>query len=90
MGTSAELDLGDVDGVRALWALADFERDLVSLAELIERNVLELVCVEEEVLSCAFILDEAEAFLVLLYYNSFLHTADSLFLCLRYQVSSRR
>jgi hypothetical protein len=37
------LDLVDVKGVWALWALTDFERNLVTLIELFERNVLELV-----------------------------------------------
>ena len=71
------LDLADVDRVRALWALANLERDLVSLAELVERNVLELVGVEEEVLRafCRSIdFDEAKALVVLLDDCSFFHT----------------
>ena len=73
------LDLADVDRVRALWALANLERDLVSLAELVERNVLELVGVEEEILRAvrlAINFDEAEALVVLLDYCTVLHTAD--------------
>lgn len=71
------LDLADAEGVRALRAVTDSERDLVSLLELIERNVLELVGMEEEVLRAfrrAFDLDEAEALLVLLDYCAVLHS----------------
>lgn len=69
------LDLADVEGVRALRALADLERDFVSLLELFERNVLEFVGMEEKVLGLAIALDETEALLVLLDDYSFLHTA---------------
>ena len=65
------LDLADSEGVRALRAVSDCERNLVSFLELIERNVLELVRVEEKVL-CAFRravdFNKAEALLVLLDY----------------------
>lgn len=73
------LDLADANGVRALRAVADGERNLVSLLELVERNVLELVGVEEKILRafcCAINLDEAKALIVLLYYGTILHTAD--------------
>ena len=76
---SRSLDLADVEGVLALRAVADLERDLVSLAELVERNVLELVGVEEEILRAvrlAINFDEAEALVVLLDYCTVLHTAD--------------
>ena len=70
------LDLADVEGVRALWAVADLKRDLVPLLELVERNVPELVGVEEEILCLAITLDEAEALVVLLDYYAVFHTAD--------------
>ncbi len=44
------LDLADVDGVWALWALTDFKGNLVPFLELVERNVLEFVGVEEKIL----------------------------------------
>ena len=73
------LDLADVESVRALRAVADLKRNLVPLAELVERNVLELVGMEEQVLRtvrCSVDFDEAEALLVLLDYCTVLHTAD--------------
>ena len=73
------LDLADVESVRALRAVADLKRNLVPLAELVERNVLELVGMEEQVLRtvrCPVDFDEAEALLVLLDYCTVLHTAD--------------
>ena len=70
------LDLADVEGVWAFWAVADLKRDLVSFLEFIERNVLELVGMEEKILCLAIAFDEAEAFLVLLDDYSFLHTED--------------
>ena len=68
------LDFANANGVRTLRAVANLERNLVSLLELIERNVLELVGMEEKILIAAFNLDEAEALVVLLDDNSFLHT----------------
>ena len=73
------LDLADVESVWALWAVADLKGYLVSLLELVERNVPELVGVEEEVLRtvrCSVDFDEAEALIVLLDYFTILHTAD--------------
>ena len=71
------LDLADAEGVRALRTVSDGERNLVSLLEFVERNVLELVGMEEKIL-CAFRrsinLDEAEALLVLLDYCAVLHS----------------
>ena len=77
------LDLADVESVRALRAVADLKRNLVPLAELVERNVLELVGMEEQVLRtvrCPVDFDEAEALIVLLDYGTILHTADR-YLC---------
>ena len=70
------LNLADVEGVWAFWAVADLKRDLVSFLELIERNVLELVGMEEKILCLAIAFDETEAFLVLLDDYSFLHTVE--------------
>jgi hypothetical protein len=69
-----ELDLADVEGVRALRAVADFKRNFISFLELVERNVLEFVGMEEKILLAAFDFDKAEALLVLLDDYSFLHT----------------
>lgn len=77
VGKSADLDFADVKGVRALWAFADLKGDLVAFLELIERNVLELVGMEEKILRTfrrAFDFDEAEALLVLLDYCAVLHS----------------
>ena len=65
------LDLADVEGVWAFWAVADLKADLVSFLELVERNVLELVGMEEQILRtirCSVDFDEAEALIVLLDY----------------------
>src|SRR3989344_2832073 len=65
----SNLDLADVERVRAFRAVPDLERDLVALLKLIERNVPELVGVEEKILRAfrrAAHLDEAETFFVLL------------------------
>ncbi len=73
------LDLADVEGVRAFWAVANLKRELVSFLELIERDVLELIGMEEKILRtvrCAGNFDEAEALLVLLDDCSFFHTND--------------
>ena len=72
-----ELDLADSDGVRALRAVADLEGDLVSLLKLVERNVLELVGMEEKILRAfrrAVDFNKAETLLVLLDYSTILHS----------------
>src|SRR3989344_3552684 len=75
----SNLDLADVERVRAFRAVPDLERDLVALLKLIERNVPELVGVEEKILRAfrrAAHLDEAETFFVLLDDYSIFHTRE--------------
>ena len=74
-----ELDLADIESIRALRALSDLKRDFVSFLKLVKRNVLELVGMEEKIFVAVFgavDFDEAEAFVVLLDDYSFLHTRD--------------
>lgn len=70
------LDLANVDCVWAFRAVSNLERNRVSLLDLVERNVLELVGVEEKVLCLAITLDEAESLVGLLGYNSLLHSEN--------------
>lgn len=71
------LDLADVLGVGALWAVLDLEGESVALLELVERNVLERVGMEEKVLRAfrrAIDFNKAEALQVLLDYCAVLHS----------------
>ena len=73
------LDFADANGVRAFRAVADLKRNLVSFLEFSERNVLELVGMEEKILRtirCSGDFDEAESLLVHFDDCSFFHTND--------------
>lgn len=50
----------DVHSARTLWGVFDFERDGVSLAELIEHDVDESIGVKKHVLGLSFWGDKAE------------------------------
>ena len=68
------LDLADVEGVRALRAVADFEGHFVPFLERVERNADELVGMEKEILLLTRDLDKAEALISEASDGSFLHT----------------
>lgn len=70
------LDFADIEGVRSFWAVANFERDLVSLLKLIKCNVLELVGMEEKVFITTLDFNKAETLDIFCCYGSFLHTID--------------
>ena len=67
------LDLRDLNGVRALGALANLEFHLVAYLESIELNINELVGVEKEILSHSLDLDESETLVRKAGNSSFLH-----------------
>jgi hypothetical protein len=82
------LDFVDADSVRSFLAFADLERNSVSLLELVERNVLELIGMKEEIFLLSIALDEAETFISFLGYCSFLH-GDGVLFSSKYQSVSR-
>ena len=53
------LTTADAHCVRALWALGDLERDVVSLTKVVVALLNEVLGVEEEILVSTFRLDEA-------------------------------
>jgi len=53
-------DAGDLDRVRPLRAVSDFESQLVTFAEFVEGNSDELVRVEEEILLLTLARDKPE------------------------------
>ncbi len=75
----ARLNLANASGIRALRAVANGERNLVSLSKFVKRDVLKFVRVKEKILGtfwCPINFYEAEALFVLLNYCAVLHTAD--------------
>ncbi len=68
-----ELDLADVEGVRALRALSNLKRNCISFTKLVERNVLELIAVEEEILFLTLLLDETKTLVGLFGYDTLVH-----------------
>src|SRR3989344_4870805 len=75
-----DLGFADADCVRALRALRNLKRHLVSFSKLFERNVRELVAVEKEILFHAVALDEAITAIGLFGNSSFLHECKVFFL----------
>lgn len=55
------LDLRDLDGIRALWALADLKSHLVSFAKVVKSDIHELVGVEKEILFLSLDGDKPES-----------------------------
>ncbi len=68
------LDFAYVDRVWTLGTFADFKRNLVPFAKIIELYVLELVRVEKEIFVHSFATDETEALDVEPGNYSFLHS----------------
>ena len=70
------LDSADVDRVESFRALGNFERHLISFAELFELNVLELVGVKKEIFFHTFARDETEALVSDAGYCSLIHSCE--------------
>lgn len=59
---TGKLDASDVLGIRTLWALSDFEGDVVTDAKFGKRDTRNIVGMEEEVLRLAFASNETKSF----------------------------
>jgi hypothetical protein len=73
-------NLGDVDRVRAFFALCDLELQGITFAKFVEGYAAELLGVEEDVLLLTFDFDETEAFVRELLDFSCLHMHWGIFL----------